>query len=47
MDLDDDANRKVAEEEVEKKFRKPLRGYAYPPHEDVRFEGWCWLILPL
>ena len=46
MDLDDDANRKVAEEEVEKKFRKPLSGYAYPPRADVCFEGEYWLIFP-
>ena len=41
MDLDDDVNRRIAEEEVEKKFRKPLSGYAYPPRAD---EGKCWLI---
>ena len=44
MDLDDDVNRRIAEEEVEKKFRKPLSGYAYPPRADVCFEGKCWLI---
>ena len=43
-DLDDDDNRRIAEEEVEKKFRKPLSGYAYPPRAEVCFEGKCWLI---
>jgi len=42
-DLDDDANRQIAEEEVEKKFRKPLSGYAFPPRADVCFEGKCQL----
>ena len=39
IDLDDDASHKATEEEVEKKFRKPLSGYAYPPCADVCFEG--------
>jgi hypothetical protein len=26
---------------VEVKFRKPLRGYAFPPSADVCFEGKC------
>ena len=45
MDLDDDVNRQNAEEQVEKKFRKPLYEYAFPPRADVCFEGKCWLIL--
>jgi hypothetical protein len=45
MDLDDDENRQIAEAEVERKFRKPLGGYAFPPRADVCFEGKCWLIL--
>ena len=36
---DDDVNRRNAEEQVEKKFRKPLYGYAFPPRADVCFEG--------
>ena len=44
MDLDDDENRRIAEEEVENKFRKPLSGYPYPPRADVCFEGKCGLI---
>ena len=42
---DDDVNRQNAEEQVEKKFRKPLYGYAFPPRADVCFEGKCWLII--
>ena len=45
IDLDDDVNRQNAEEEVDKKFRKPLYEYAFPPRADVCFEGKCWLIL--
>jgi len=45
MDLDDDENRQIAEAEVERKFRKPLSGYAFPPRADVCFEGKCSLIL--
>ena len=45
MDLDDDENRQIAEAEVERKFRKPLSGYAFPPRADVCFEGECWLLL--
>jgi hypothetical protein len=44
INLDDDVNRRNAEEQVEKKFRKPLYGYAFPPRADVCFEGKCWLI---
>ena len=44
IDLDDDVNRQNAEEQVEKKFRKPLYEYAFPPRADVCFEGKCWLI---
>ena len=44
IDQDDDVNRQNAEEQVEKKFRKPLYGYAFPPRADVCFEGKCWLI---
>ena len=40
---DDDVNRRNAEERVEKKFRKPLYGYAFPPRADVCFEGKCFL----
>ena len=40
---DDDVNRRNAEERVEKKFRKPLYGYAFPPRADVCFEGKWWL----
>ena len=45
MDQDDDVNRRNAEEQVEKKFRKPLYEYTFPPFADVCFEGKCWLIL--
>ena len=45
IDHDEDVNRKNAEEQVEKNFRKPLYGYAFPPLADVCFEGKCWLIL--
>jgi len=45
MDIDDDENRQFAEAEVENKFRKPLRSYAFPPRADVCFEGKYWLIL--
>ena len=41
IDQDDDANRKNAEEEVEKKFRKPLYEYTFRPLADVCFEGKC------
>ena len=41
----DDVNRRKAEEQVEKKFKKPLYGYAFPPRADVCFEGKWWLIL--
>ena len=44
IDQDDDANRQYAKEQVEKKFRKPLYGYTFPPRADVCFEGKCWLI---
>ena len=39
MDEDDEVNRQHAEEIVEKKFRKPLYEYSYPPRYDVCFEG--------
>ena len=45
MNQDDDFNRQNAEQQVEKKFRKPLYEYAFPPLADVCFEGKCWLIL--
>ena len=45
MNEGDDVNRQNAEEQVEKNFRKPLYGYAFPPRADVCFEGKCWLIL--
>ena len=41
IDQDDNVNRQIAEEEVEKKFRKPLYEYAFPPSADVCFEGKC------
>ena len=41
---DDDVNRQNAKEQVEKKFRKPLYGYAFPPRADVCFEGKFYLI---
>ena len=44
IDLDDVINRQNAEEQVEKKFRKPLYEYAFPPRADVCFEGKYWLI---
>ena len=40
-DQDDDVNRRNAEEQVEKKYRKPLYGYTSPPRADVCFEGKC------
>ena len=47
MDQDDDVNRQNAEEQVEKKFRKPLYKYAFPPRADVCFEGkWLYLRRP-
>ena len=45
MDQDDDVNRRNAETQVEKRFRKPLYEYTFPPCADVCFEGKCWLIL--
>ena len=39
IDEDDNVNRRNAEEEVERNFRKPLYGYAFPPCADVCFEG--------
>ena len=45
MDQDEDVNRQIAEEQVEKNFRTPLYGYAFPPLADVCFEGKCLLIL--
>ena len=30
---------------MEKKFRKPLYEYAFPPRADVCLEGKCWLVL--
>ena len=45
MDQDDDVNRRNAEEQVEKRFRKPLYEYTFPPRADVCFEGKCWSIL--
>ena len=43
IDEDDDTNRRKAEEQVEKNFRKPLYGYTFGPRADVCFEGKCWL----
>ena len=45
MGKDDNVNRRYAEKQVEKRFRKPLYEYAFPPRADVCFEGKCWLIL--
>ena len=45
MYQDDEVNRRNAEEQVERNFRKPLYGYAFPPRADVCFEGKCLLIL--
>ena len=42
---DDDVNRRNAEEQVEKKFKKPLYKFPFPPSADVCFEGKWWLIL--
>ena len=42
IDEDDNVNRRNAEEEVERNFRKPLYGYAFPPCADVCFEGKWW-----
>ena len=39
IDQDDEVNRQIAEEQVEKKFRNPLYGYTFPPRADVCFEG--------
>ena len=44
IDQDDEVNRQNAEEQVEKKFRKPLYEYTFPPRADVCFEGKCRLI---
>ena len=41
IDLDDDVNRRNAQEVVEKKFRRPLYDYTFPPRADVCFEGKC------
>ena len=41
IDKDDDVNRQNAEEQVERKFRKPLYEYGFPPRADVCFEGKC------
>ena len=41
IDQDDNVNRQKAEEQVEKRFRKPLYGYTFPPSADVYFEGKC------
>ena len=43
IDQDDEVNRQNAEEQVEKKFRKPLYEYTFPPRADVCFEGKCRL----
>jgi GTP-binding protein EngB required for normal cell division len=39
MDLDDNATRRIAEKEVEEKFRKPLNACTFPPRADVCFEA--------
>jgi hypothetical protein len=38
-ELDEQGNRIVAENELEKKFRKPLDGFKFPPRAHVRMEG--------
>ena len=38
MDLDDDENRKAAEQEVEEGFQVPLFGFADPPKASVCLE---------
>ena len=45
IDQDDNDNCQNAEEEVEKRFRKPLYAYTYPPRADVCFEGKSRLIV--
>ena len=45
IDQDDIINRQNAEEQVEKRFRRPLYGYTFPPRADVCFEGKFRLIL--
>ena len=46
IDLDDDVNRQNAEAQVEKRFRKPLYEFTFPPRADVCFEG-KWSIFKL
>jgi hypothetical protein len=38
-ELDDQGNREVAENELEKKFQKPLDSFKFPPRAHVRMEG--------
>ena len=38
-EVDEQGNRRVAENELEKKFRKPLYGFKFPPKAHVRMEG--------
>ena len=38
-ELDEQRNREVAEDELEKKFQKPLYGFKFPPRAHVRMEG--------
>ena len=45
IDEDVDVNCQNVEDQVEKKFRKPLYKYTFPLCADVCFEGKLWLIL--
>ena len=38
-ELDEQENREVAENELEKKFQKPLDSFKFPPRAHVRMEG--------
>ena len=38
-ELDEQGNRKAAENELERKFQKPLDGLKFPPRAHVRMEG--------
>ena len=41
IDQDDNVNRQNAEVQVERRFRKPLYEYSFPPRADVCLEGKC------
>ena len=38
-EVDEQGNRRVAENELEKKFRKPLYSFKFPPKAHIRMEG--------